>query len=100
MPKEKAIKINVKKKKKSPLDNGFEILTPEDRKQESNGDLDKDAEMKEDNVKSADTNDESPATTADVSLSSDGFKLQSKNCGMNGGHHNGVAKDIEMKDAS
>lgn len=98
MPKEKAIKINVKKKKQSPFDNGFEILTPEDRKEETNGGLEKDVEMKEDNPKSADTNDESPVTTTDASQSSNGFKMHPKSCAINGGHQNGVAKDIDMND--
>lgn len=94
VPKEKAIKINVKKKqKKSPLEDGFEILMPEDKPKEN----EKDTEMPDDTLKSIDnvTND-----TADTALTNGDAKISKPEVTTNGNHCNGNSHDVPMAEES
>jgi len=103
MPKEKAMKINVKKKMKSPMDGGFEILMPEDKgkieesKEEVNGDVDiKDYTCTE------------AISTADTTLGTDNSTMSkdinhlngNTNKVLNGMHENGVSQDVDMHNGS
>lgn len=88
--KEKSMKINVKKKmQKSPFDDGFEVLMPEDKNQTSKENDIKDAEMNQDN--SISTNDTSNISKLKENLNNDANETP------NGVHENGHT-DVEMND--